>query len=127
MFRRGSMCLPCLSELRTEFRLKRVATTSGQQRFRKKMLFTHRGLSGPAILQISSYWKPSTSVTIDLAPRQEFTAPLPARPPLNLACSARESVMVSQLVINKSPNCDCSGITGKSEAIKAGGKRSQLT
>jgi len=48
--------------------------TVGKQRFREKMLFTHRGLSGPAILQISSYWKPSTSVTIDLAPDHEFTA-----------------------------------------------------
>ena len=50
--------------------------TTGKQRFREKMLFTHRGLSGPAILQISSYWKPSTSVTIDLAPEHEFTAPI---------------------------------------------------
>jgi hypothetical protein len=40
------------------------------------MLFTHRGLSGPAILQISSYWTPSTSITIDLAPEQDFTAPI---------------------------------------------------
>jgi hypothetical protein len=40
------------------------------------MLFTHRGLSGPAILQISSYWKPSTSVTLDLAPGHDFTAPI---------------------------------------------------
>ena len=50
--------------------------TTGKQRFREKMLFTHRGLSGPAILQISSYWKPSTSVTVDLAPGHEFTAPI---------------------------------------------------
>ena len=50
--------------------------TPGKQRFREKMLFTHRGLSGPAILQISSYWQPSTSVTIDLAPGHEFTAPI---------------------------------------------------
>jgi len=40
------------------------------------MLFTHRGLSGPAILQISSYWKPATSLTIDLAPGHDFTAPI---------------------------------------------------
>src|SRR6185437_5067688 len=32
--------------------------------FREKMLFTHRGLSGPAILQISSYWKPHTGVAL---------------------------------------------------------------
>jgi predicted Rossmann fold flavoprotein len=53
-----------------------VVTTIGKQRFREKMLFTHRGLSGPAILQISSYWKPSISVTIDLAPGHDFTAPI---------------------------------------------------
>ena len=53
-----------------------VVASIGKQRFREKMLFTHRGLSGPVILQISSYWIPSTSITIDLAPGHEFTAPL---------------------------------------------------
>jgi predicted Rossmann fold flavoprotein len=53
-----------------------VVTAAGKQRFHEKMLLTHRGLSGPAILQISSYWKPSTSVTIDLAPGHDFTAPI---------------------------------------------------
>jgi predicted Rossmann fold flavoprotein len=53
-----------------------VVTAIGKQRFREKMLFTHRGLSGPAILQISSYWKPFTPVTIDLAPEHDFTAPI---------------------------------------------------
>jgi len=37
----------------------------GRTRFREKVLFTHRGLSGPAILQISSYWKPGEIVTIE--------------------------------------------------------------
>ncbi len=46
------------------------------QRFREKMLITHRGLSGPAILQISSYWKPGEPIEIDLAPGREWTAPL---------------------------------------------------
>jgi predicted Rossmann fold flavoprotein len=53
-----------------------VITATGKQRFREKMLFTHRGLSGPAILQISSFWKPSTPITIDLAPGHNFTAPI---------------------------------------------------
>ena len=51
-----------------------VLAAIGKQRFREKMLFTHRGLSGPAILQISSYWKPKTSITINLAPGHDFTA-----------------------------------------------------
>ncbi len=53
-----------------------VVVAASKQRFREKMLFTHRGLSGPAVLQISSYWKPSTSVTIDLVPGHDFTAPI---------------------------------------------------
>ncbi len=37
-------------------------------RFREDLLFTHRGLSGPAVLQASTYWKPGTPLAIDLAP-----------------------------------------------------------
>ncbi len=40
----------------------------GKVRFRHGLLFTHRGLSGPSILQISSYWQEGKPVTIDLAP-----------------------------------------------------------
>src|SRR3569832_1983694 len=36
--------------------------------FREDLLFTHRGLSGPAVLQISSFWRPGTELRIDLAP-----------------------------------------------------------
>jgi predicted Rossmann fold flavoprotein len=49
-----------------------IASCNGQQ-FREKMLITHRGLSGPAILQISSYWKKPHEVRIDLAPGTELT------------------------------------------------------
>ena len=44
-----------------------VVQTS-QQSFRENILFTHRGLSGPAILQISSYWTPGDNITINLLP-----------------------------------------------------------
>src|SRR6202011_3619717 len=50
-----------------------IASCAGQQ-FREKMLVTHRGLSGPAILQISSYWKKPQPIQIDLAPEREVTA-----------------------------------------------------
>jgi predicted Rossmann fold flavoprotein len=50
-----------------------IASCAGQQ-FREKVLFTHRGLSGPAILQASSYWKKSEPIVIDLAPGREVTA-----------------------------------------------------
>jgi len=53
-----------------------VIASIGPQRFREKMLITHRGLSGPAILQISSYWKPSAPIMIDLAPERELIASL---------------------------------------------------
>jgi predicted Rossmann fold flavoprotein len=42
--------------------------------FREKMLITHRGLSGPAVLQASSYWERGKAVTLDLAPDREITA-----------------------------------------------------
>jgi predicted Rossmann fold flavoprotein len=44
--------------------------------FVEKMLVTHRGLSGPAILQISSYWRAGEPVFMDLAPGQEILRPV---------------------------------------------------
>ena len=51
-----------------------VNTQDGRQQFHEKMLITHRGLSGPAILQVSSYWKKPQPILIDLAPGREVTA-----------------------------------------------------
>jgi len=45
-----------------------VVASCDAHEFREKMLFTHRGLSGPAILQISSYWKEGEEISLDLAP-----------------------------------------------------------
>jgi predicted Rossmann fold flavoprotein len=47
-----------------------VASTGGKNApdFREKFLITHRGLSGPAVLQISSYWRPGEPIALDLAP-----------------------------------------------------------
>ncbi len=44
--------------------------------FRENILFTHRGLSGPAILQISSYWKPGEEIKIDLLPDHDLLSEL---------------------------------------------------
>src|SRR5450631_329193 len=52
-----------------------VITSCNGQRFREKMLITHRGLSGPSILQISSYWKKPQEISVDLAPGRSVTAP----------------------------------------------------
>lgn len=49
------------------------------QMFEEAMLFTHRGLSGPAILQISSYWKPGDAVQIDMLPGKDMFALLKAQ------------------------------------------------
>jgi hypothetical protein len=53
-----------------------VAAECEGQQFREKMLITHRGLSGPAILQVSSYWKPTRRVKIDLLPEREIVGEL---------------------------------------------------
>ena len=50
-----------------------VIASAGDSAFREEMLFTHRGISGPAILQASSYWKEGEAVQIDLAPGREAT------------------------------------------------------
>lgn len=57
-----------------------VSTGSGKTRrsFSDGFLFTHRGLSGPAILQISSYWQPGEQITVDLAPGTDSGARLRA-------------------------------------------------
>ena len=49
-----------------------------RQSFRENLLFTHRGLSGPAILQISSYWQPGEAVAIDLLPGLDLAGELQA-------------------------------------------------
>jgi len=48
-----------------------VVAKSNHHAFREKLLITHRGLSGPAILQISSYWEKGQSICLDLAPDRE--------------------------------------------------------
>jgi predicted Rossmann fold flavoprotein len=75
-----------------------VASTDHHQ-FREKMLITHRGLSGPAILQISSYWTAGMPIQIDLAPGRETTANLCASKTRNAALlrSALRQVLPNRL------------------------------
>lgn len=58
-----------------------VRASAGRTRFEHDMLLTHRGLSGPAILQISSYWQPGDLLRIDL---------LPGRDPLEYLLAAQK-------------------------------------
>ncbi len=53
-----------------------AVVSSDKRAFRENILFTHRGLSGPAILQISNYWKRNGPISIDLAPDIDITAML---------------------------------------------------
>ncbi len=46
----------------------------GKTAFREALLFTHRGLSGPAILQISSYWREGDEISIRIEPDKDFSA-----------------------------------------------------
>jgi predicted Rossmann fold flavoprotein len=50
----------------------------GRQGFDEAMLFTHRGLSGPAVLQISSYWREGEAIAVDLLPGRDAGAELRA-------------------------------------------------
>ncbi|MGA3009803.1 MAG: NAD(P)/FAD-dependent oxidoreductase [Terracidiphilus sp.] len=45
-----------------------IVASAGKAKFREKMLLTHRGLSGPAVLQASSYWRPGEPLKVDFAP-----------------------------------------------------------
>ncbi|MBZ5533253.1 MAG: NAD(P)/FAD-dependent oxidoreductase [Acidobacteriia bacterium] len=77
-----------------------VIASIGRQSFREKMLITHRGLSGPAILQISSYWKTALEISIDLAPGGDTYRDLlraNARRDLNAAKAALRTVLPQRL------------------------------
>ncbi len=55
-----------------------ASVRSGRTRFDEALLFTHRGLSGPAILQISSYWKPGEEIAVSLLPGTDIFSELRA-------------------------------------------------
>jgi hypothetical protein len=52
----------------------RTETRCGPQAFRENVLFTHRGISGPAVLQASSYWRPGAALELDLLPDEDAAA-----------------------------------------------------
>jgi predicted Rossmann fold flavoprotein len=63
------LCDPYLAGVSLE-----AVASFGKQSFREALLFTHRGLSGPAILQISSYWKSGGALTLNLLPDLDVAA-----------------------------------------------------
>ncbi len=70
---RRSRASPCRCAIET-------GGTQERMRFVEDLLFTHRGLSGPAVLQISSYWRAGESLAIDLAPGIDLSPARSARP-----------------------------------------------
>jgi predicted Rossmann fold flavoprotein len=64
-----------------------IVVSADHQSFREQMLFTHRGLSGPAILQISSYWEKGRPLRIDLAPDREVTSAIRKAKTRNLSAA----------------------------------------
>jgi predicted Rossmann fold flavoprotein len=69
-----------------------VAGKKGRQVFDEDLLFTHRGLSGPAVLQISSYWRTGAPIAVDLAPAWDKAEALQAQ---LLETKARSRKLVS--------------------------------
>ncbi|MBK5932784.1 hypothetical protein C8N32_102174 [Rhodovulum imhoffii] len=68
---------PVLESLRSLAGVSAQArVTAGSATFEEAVLFTHRGLSGPAILQASSYWREGTEIVLDLLPRRDAEATL---------------------------------------------------
>jgi predicted Rossmann fold flavoprotein len=77
-----------------------VVVSAGKRSFKEKILFTHRGLSGPAILQLSSYWKRPEAIRIDWAPNEKLLAGLRsphARRDLTAAKSALRAALPARL------------------------------
>lgn len=68
--------------------------TAGGEAFRENILFTHRGLSGPAILQASNYWRPDDAVEIDLAPGIDVAELLLA----NHQAPSNASTLISRII-----------------------------
>jgi len=85
---------PLLEQLQTLSGVALETTIDAQDgtRFKEAMLFTHRGLSGPAVLQISSYWLPGEFVTIDLSPATPLEAFLTAQREAHLNLSLKNSL-----------------------------------
>jgi predicted Rossmann fold flavoprotein len=84
-----------LSGLSTE-----VVASMKPAKFREKLLVTHRGVSGPAVLQVSSYWRPGGEVHFDLAPGLEVFQPLLAKASgrdWNTAYSALRTILPTRM------------------------------
>ena len=76
----------------------RVRASLAAAAFDEAMLFTHRGLSGPAILQISSYWREGEAISVNLAPQGMDLKALQASAPKRTIAAALDAVLPRRLV-----------------------------
>ncbi len=96
-----------------------------KQSFRENILFTHRGLSGPAILQISSYWRPGGTISIDMLPDLDATAFLVerkrARPKASPQTVLAEILpaRLAQVADGRAPACRQTWPTSRDRALAA--------
>ncbi|WP_263373405.1 BaiN/RdsA family NAD(P)/FAD-dependent oxidoreductase [Granulicella aggregans] len=107
-----------------------VATGSAKRprvTFREKMLITHRGLSGPAILQISSFWNPGDPILLDLAPNQQVFSHLlapAARRDATTATNALRAILPARMAerwvaVNTPERWTNSGLEGLEASLHA--------
>ena len=88
-----------------------VVAQTGKMSFREAALFTHKGLSGPAMLQISSYWRHGEAVVVDFAPRQPsgWLRMAKERTPRQQVGQALSTVLPSRLADVLADRLDLSG------------------
>ena len=104
-----------------------AVTSFEGHRFREAVLFTHRGLSGPAILQISSYWRPGETVTLDLLPDVDAAAffverkrTRPKAAPQTVLAEILPARIAQSLVANSLPAGELANIPDRTLADFAG-------
>lgn len=89
-----------------------ATATLGKVSFTEALLFTHRGLSGPVILQISSYWKPGDELKLDLLPGRDVLAALKAfkeNEPRKDVVTVLSQLLPRRLAQRLVEWCDCGG------------------
>ncbi|WP_312837214.1 NAD(P)/FAD-dependent oxidoreductase [Pantoea sp.] len=117
---------PLLEQLQTLSGVALPATIEAQDGtlFKEAMLFTHRGLSGPAVLQISSYWQPGEFITVNLSPATALddfiNVQRQAHPNLSLKNSLAK-ILPKRLVevlqaLNQIPELSLKQLNGKQQA-----------
>lgn len=89
-----------------------ATATLGKVSFNEALLFTHRGLSGPVILQISSYWKSGDEITLDLLPGMDVFAALKTfreNEPRKDVATVLSQLLPRRLAQRLVEWCDCGG------------------